>query len=849
MLQARRNAAAAASIPTEYVLDALSGAGRLLRAGSPLRREALAHLRESIPFSRPVIQQTLDILPSLLDRAELEKRMSLELFLPRALEGFIVREGYRGMVRAAPRGVVLHVGAGNVFLGIVDSLILGLLTKNVNVVKVSSSGSHFPVLFARAVAACDRKGLLAKAMAVLSWPGGRRELEEAALKGCDAAFIWGSDEAVASYKRLSPPKVHVVGFGAKVSLAVVVQSALRAEPPEALAAKAAFDASRWDQSACSSPHTVYLIGARRAQLERFAGALARAFAEIQKASPQGALSDDEKVEITKAREMAKVDAALGKASVRSSFPTPHWTVITEKDPAFKVSPLNRVIYVKSLPSAAALALALRPYRGFLQTAGVAGSMQERCAIASLLSPLGVGRVTALGEMLSTVTGSPHDGTFPMRELVSWISVEGEASPAQRLCELARFAGKRSAFYRKRFGRLAQPRTLGDFLKLPLLDKEHLLRQSPPRSRGMLTGPSASGVYFASGGSTGKPKYIFYDSREYEAVCRELGKALEAGGLGAGDVVANLFVAGNLWSSFLSVEKALAHTRAVSVPLGSSMGPAAILDYLREFRVTALVGLPSFLLKIAEEAISRGARLPVRRIFFGGEAVSPAMGRVFARAFPGVLVRSAAYATVDAGVVGFQCERCASGVHHLCAQSQFLEILDPETSAPAKPGEPGEIVITPLQKRRMPLIRLRLGDLARLLERGCPCGRPEPLFELLGRCDDRVHAGGAHVFASDIQEAVSAVQGLSRDFQLIVSKKGPQDALKLRVEAESRSALERRKRLEAGLRSRLRERCKDLAWSLGRGLLGEPEIEILPPGAIERVARTGKLRRVVDQRPA
>ncbi|MBI5244343.1 MAG: hypothetical protein HY922_11805 [Elusimicrobia bacterium] len=838
--QARTNAQLAASVPVEYALNVLTDAGRLFSRGSPLRRQALTHLRETIPFSRPVIESTLDMLPLLLDKAELQKRMSLELFLPQALEGFVRREAYAGTVKAVPRGVVLHVGAGNIFLGIVDSLILGLLTKNVNIVKVASSGSRFPVLFAHALSSCDRKGLLCKAVAILSWKGGRTELEEAALKACDAAFIWGGDEAVASYKRLAPPKVHVVGFGAKVSLAVVSKSSLRAEPLEALAQRTAFDAARWDQSACSSPHTAYLLGARFKQVERFAELLASAFAKLQRTSPQGDLSDDEKVEITKARELAKVDAAIGMASVRSSFPAPYWTVIVEKSPALRISPLNRVLYLKSLDSAEALDGVLRPYKGLIQTVGFAGPLKERQAVASLLAPLGVGRVTELGKMLSSETGSPHDGTFPMRELVSWVAVEGGPSREDRLCALVRFAQERSAYYRRRLKAFGEVGALEDFERLPLLAKDDLLRHSPPGSRAMFTGPIESGVYFASGGSTGEPKYIFYDSAEYEAVCRSLGRAMEAGGLGPGDVAANLFVPGNLWSSFLSVEKALSHTRAVSVPLGSSMEVGTILGYLEEFKASALIGLPSFLLKIAEAALKGTVRLPVRRIFFGGESVTPAMARCFAKAFPGVLLRSAAYATVDAGVVGFQCERSAPGVHHLCADDQFLEIL-------AKPGDVGEIVTTPLNKRHMPLLRLRLGDLGRWLGSRCPCGREEPLFELLGRCDDRIHAGGAHVFVSDIHDAASGVRGLSLDFQVIVAKKGPNDQLKIRIEAAADVPQAERAKLADLFRAGLRRRCEDLAASLARGWLEEPEIEVLPPGAIERIARTGKLRRVVDAR--
>ena len=41
-----------------------------------------------------------------------------------------------------------------------------------------------------------------------------------------------------------------------------------------------------------------------------------------------------------------------------------------------------------------------------------------------------------------------------------------------------------------------------------------------------------------------------------------------------------------------------------------------------------------------------------------------------------------------------------------------------------------------------------------------CGRKEPLFEMLGRCDDRIHVGGAHLF---IRLKGAAVQGLQQLF--------------------------------------------------------------------------------------
>ncbi|AGW12800.1 DVU_1553 family AMP-dependent CoA ligase [Megalodesulfovibrio gigas] len=58
----------------------------------------------------------------------------------------------------------------------------------------------------------------------------------------------------------------------------------------------------------------------------------------------------------------------------------------------------------------------------------------------------------------------------------------------------------------------------------------------------------------------------------------------------------------------------------------------------------------------------------------------------------------------------------------------LEVIHPDSGTPLPPGEPGELVLTTLARRGMPLIRYRTGDLARLLPGPCACGSPLPRLE-------------------------------------------------------------------------------------------------------------------------
>ena len=87
--------------------------------------------------------------------------------------------------------------------------------------------------------------------------------------------------------------------------------------------------------------------------------------------------------------------------------------------------------------------------------------------------------------------------------------------------------------------------------------------------------------------------------------------------------------------------------------------------------------------------------------------------------------------------GVQC-LCAQGYH--MREADFLfEIVDPQTGRPRPQGEWGEVVITTLQPRAMPLIRYRTGDLSRRLTAPCACGSTLPrLDKVMGRVGDCIH---------------------------------------------------------------------------------------------------------------
>ena len=89
-----------------------------------------------------------------------------------------------------------------------------------------------------------------------------------------------------------------------------------------------------------------------------------------------------------------------------------------------------------------------------------------------------------------------------------------------------------------------------------------------------------------------------------------------------------------------------------------------------------------------------------------------------------------YGSREFSGIAYQC--LEGNFHHVQDESYIVELLVDDR--PARPGEVGEIVITDLNNFSVPLIRYRIGDLAKCVEQStCECGRNhKTIGEITGR---------------------------------------------------------------------------------------------------------------------
>jgi len=126
-------------------------------------------------------------------------------------------------------------------------------------------------------------------------------------------IAYGDDETIAELRRLARADATFLGYGHKLSLAVVGREAMTPLTLPALAEAAAFDASVYDQQGCLSPHAFYVEEGGELSSRAFAERLSDAMAAYAARVPRGQLTVEEAAQIAKLRDAYEFRAAADKS--------------------------------------------------------------------------------------------------------------------------------------------------------------------------------------------------------------------------------------------------------------------------------------------------------------------------------------------------------------------------------------------------------------------------------------------------------------------------------------------------------------------------------------------------------
>jgi phenylacetate-coenzyme A ligase PaaK-like adenylate-forming protein len=349
----------------------------------------------------------------------------------------------------------------------------------------------------------------------------------------------------------------------------------------------------------------------------------------------------------------------------------------------------------------------------------------------------------------------------------------------RLREAVAHARAASPFYRaRRDWPDAEFSSPEDVARLPFTTAADLsLNDSPLLA--LSQGDVARVVTLPSSGTSGPPKRLHFSPEDREATIDFF-----AHGMGLftrrGDGVAVAFPGGAAGGIVDGLSVALGRLGADCRRALSPFDPQALAAWLRAEQPDVVAGPPVPLLAAARAAsCDGGAPLGARAVLLSSDHVAESVARVIGAAFDAEVFTH--WGMTETGYGGAVDCACHCGCH-LRENELLVEIVDAATGAPAPPGEIGEIVLTTLRRRAVPLMRYRTGDLARLVEGRCRCGSIlKRLDGFSGRTDDVVRLpGGGALTLPRLDEAVFAVDGVS-DFMAIYEG-GPTAVLSLSIAA-------------------------------------------------------------------
>jgi phenylacetate-CoA ligase len=319
------------------------------------------------------------------------------------------------------------------------------------------------------------------------------------------------------------------------------------------------------------------------------------------------------------------------------------------------------------------------------------------------------------------------------QTLQWASArEISQSQNESLMKVLRHAASTVPYYRERFKveNISADCAQDLLCDLPFLEKKHLQRY--------MQDLKADGRYRVTrkttGGSTGRTVTILKDRRATAAEMASTWLGYGWFGIRPGDKGVRF------WGNPTTTRRKL-RSFAADFVLNRKRFSAfafdhadldAYWDQCHRFRPDYLYGYVSMLEQLAEHVLRRDlpASLPgLKAVITTAEVLTEPQRSVLAKAF-GVPVQNE-YGCGEVGPIAYE---CPAGSLHVMSGSLVVEVIN-DQGQPAREGETGEIVITDLHNRAMPLVRYKVGDFG---VRGgrCSCGRGLPTLERIwGRAYD------------------------------------------------------------------------------------------------------------------
>ncbi len=410
--------------------------------------------------------------------------------------------------------------------------------------------------------------------------------------------------------------------------------------------------------------------------------------------------------------------------------------------------------------------------------------------------------------------------------------------SQRLVELVKLAYK-VPLHKSRMDEMgvkpSDIKSIDDISKLPFTQKSDLRDTYP---YGLFAVDSSEIVRLhASSGTTGKPIVVGYTEEDMRVWHESVMRCLLMYGIRRGDFMQVCYGYG-LFTGGMGLHGGSEMLGCTVIP-ASGGNTERQLMIMRDFGTTAIACTPSYFIHMIEESQKYGVdmkKLPLRFGVFGAEPWSEQM-RMFMQKNTNIKAFDIYGLSEIAGPgVGGEC--CEQNGLHIFEDNFYPEIVDPDTGEVLPDGEEGELVITTLAKRAMPILRYRTHDITSIIPVPCKCGRTMRRIRRIGRrSDDMFIIRGVNVFPSQIEVALMRVEECTPNYRIILEREKDLDTVTVEVEVQSQCYSDSVAALDT-----LRKKIQASIFNIVNIRI---DVRIVQPNKLPR--SDGKAKRVIDNR--
>lgn len=308
---------------------------------------------------------------------------------------------------------------------------------------------------------------------------------------------------------------------------------------------------------------------------------------------------------------------------------------------------------------------------------------------------------------------------------------------QELKKTLAYVSENSAFYRQHFKRndisVSSIQQLSDLKKIPTVSKMDLQRHQ----RDFWCVNTDSIVdYSNTSGTEGEAVTVPLTEKDLERLAYNEAVSLACAGGNSQEIYQLTTTIDRRFMAGLAYALGARKLGAGMVRVGPGI-PQLQWNTIEEIQPTALIAVPSFLLKLIDFAEANQIdyrNCSVKKVICIGESIRNsdfsynALGKRINQKWDIPLYST--YASTEMATAFTECEAGKGG--HLHPELLIAEVLDDDDN-PVADGEEGELTITTLGVEALPLIRFRTGDICAMHTQPCSCGRKTArLGPILGR---------------------------------------------------------------------------------------------------------------------